>query len=368
MMKLGKWSSTKFDGGDIPSIAGISGGETSGMMAALLDWRTVLAFENTGRESNRTYEYLGELADGLQREIVWMEYRPPRKKGDRPCKSRFQVVSPDRADRTGAPFEMLMEALNAFRAAKGKGPIAPWWKSRICTTYMKTRTARNYVIARGWTTWNEFVGLRADEPDRVRKLRVGVPKRIGRYAPLFDAGITKEDVREFWDAQSFKLGLDPIMGNCTGCFLKDQADLSRALAQPETDAEWWAKQESRWPGWGGQNFAGYRRLASEAEPRLAIERALRAGETPVSDGGIPDARRFHLVVIQEKKRLARQVMPFSCGCEGSQAMAELDPDEEDDFILGLPSEDVGPPEEAEPAPPSSGEIDFYGYDDEAEAS
>lgn len=57
-------------------------------------------------------------------------------KGDRPCHSRFEVVTYQTADRSGAPFEMMMETLNAFRAINGKGPIAPWWKSRICTTYI----------------------------------------------------------------------------------------------------------------------------------------------------------------------------------------------------------------------------------------
>lgn len=335
-LDLLRWSSVRFDSGDVPAIAGISGGETSAMMGALLDRRVVLGFQNTGREAAKTYEFIGRLEEAYGRPFVLLEYRPPKRKGGRPCESRFDVVTHDKLDRTGAPFEMLMQALNDFRAANGKGPIAPWWRSRICTTYMKTRTARNYVNAQGWTTWNEFVGLRADEPSRVEKLRVGVPKRIGRYAPLHDAGITKADVREFWDAQSFKLGLDPLMGNCTGCFLKDQADLSRALMVEETDATWWIEQEKKWPGWGGKNFAGYERLLSEGPARLRIEAALRAGTCPAADPEIPDAKRFKLVVIQERKRIENGSTTFSCGCEGSQAMAELDTEEEEEFILSLP--------------------------------
>lgn len=335
-LDLGKYANVRFDAGDQPTVAGISGGETSAKMAALCSARIVLSFQNTGREHKRTYSFVGELEEALGRVIIPLEFRPPKRKGDRPCKSRVDIVPLHKADRTGAPFEMLMETLNAFRAAKGKGPIAPWWRSRICTTYMKTRTARNFVNARGWTSWNEFVGLRADEPARVAKLRVGVPRRIGRYAPLSDAGITKADVRAFWDAQSFKLDLDPILGNCTGCFLKDQADLSRALAQPETDAQWWIRMEETYPGWGGKNFAGYRRLLSEAGARERIEAALRRGETPANDVEIPDAHRFRLVVIQEKKRIAGQVAPFSCGCEGSDAMSNLDDEAEDEFILALP--------------------------------
>lgn len=233
---------------------------------------------------------------------------------------------------------MLLETLNNFRATKGKGPIAPWWRSRICTTYLKTRTARTYVEkVSDWKAWNEYVGLRADEPDRVARLRVGVPRRIGRFAPLSEANITKADVRRFWDAQAFKLGLDPMLGNCTGCFLKDQTDLSRALVFKETDAEWWIRMAKRYPGWGGKNFAGYDRLRWEAPTRIRIEKALRAGKKPESDGRL-DAKRFRLVVIQERKRLAGEVQPFACECEGSQALANLDDDEEDAYILGLPEE------------------------------
>jgi len=41
-----------------PRIAGISGGASSGMMAALMSPGAVLAFQNTAREAPRTYEFL----------------------------------------------------------------------------------------------------------------------------------------------------------------------------------------------------------------------------------------------------------------------------------------------------------------------
>jgi hypothetical protein len=62
---------------DRPSMAGISGGATSGMMAALLSVDTLMSFQNTGKEHAKTYEFLEALADAIGREIVWLEYRPP---------------------------------------------------------------------------------------------------------------------------------------------------------------------------------------------------------------------------------------------------------------------------------------------------
>lgn len=136
------------------------------------------------------------------------------------------------------------------------------------------------------------------------------------------------------ERQTFKLGIDPIMGNCTGCFLKDQSDLSRALQDAETDADWWIWMENRWPGWGGKNFASYAQLRSEGPLRLKIEADLRESKIPVNDGLLSD-RRFKLVVIQERKRLAGQVVPFACGCEGSEAAASLDTEEEEAWLLSL---------------------------------
>jgi len=342
-MKLGRFATLRdhFRARGQRGIAGISGGSTSGTMGALLDPIVLLSFQNTGREHPRTYEFVGELEDGIGRPIVRLEYRPPPTKGGRPCEARFDVVRHDCLDTTGAPFEMLMEAINAFRAKEGKGKIAPWWKSRLCTTYMKTRTARAYVESLGWESGHdEYVGLRADEPDRIARIRVGHPKRIGRFAPLSDAGITAADVAEFWDMQPFKLGLDPILGNCTGCFLKDQADLSRAMRRPESDIIWWHRMQAKYPGWGGKNFVGYRQLASEYRTRIRIESELRDGVVPENTYRDIDDERFRLVVIQERRRLANGATPFSCGCEGATTLANMEPEEEDAFILSLPSEEA----------------------------
>jgi 3'-phosphoadenosine 5'-phosphosulfate sulfotransferase (PAPS reductase)/FAD synthetase len=318
------------------TIAGISGGQTSATMAALCDASILFSFQNTGKEERRTYLFLERLAEALRRQITWLEYRPPAERGAPPAAARFAVVNAKTADRSGGPFEMMMDAINAYRRSIGKGPIAPWWRSRICTTYMKTRLARRFVESLGWDGHDEFVGLRADEPTRVERLRSGVPKRIGRFAPLSAAGITVQDVAEFWAAQPFQLGLPSHLGNCTGCFLKDQTDLSRALDETG-DVEFWASMQEHYPGFGGKNFAGYRQLATEASIRRKIEAALRAGIAPQNEG--IDPKRFKLVVIQERKRIAGEVAQFSCACEGSDTLAQMDDVEENEYIASLPSED-----------------------------
>lgn len=110
------------------------------------------------------------------------------------------------------------------------------------------------------------VGLRADEPHRVgrvleRNCAISEEKRFADgelvTAPLFDAGVTKEDVREFWAGQEFDLGLshDLNQSNCVFCFMKGERELRR-LAQlkprravgPPTpdDVRWWQDLESRY--------------------------------------------------------------------------------------------------------------------------
>lgn len=339
-LQLGKYARMRDQFASVPGrprVAGISGGRTSGLMAALLDEKALLCFQNTGKEHAETYVFLMKLEDALERRITWLEFRKPAKRGGRPCESRFEIVNFKTANRTGRPFEEMLETLAEFRATKNKGPIAPWWRSRVCTVYMKTRLQRAWTESMGFTSWDECVGLRADEPSRVAKLQVGVPRAIQRMAPLSDAGITKEDVNAFWRTQAFDLNIEPFEGNCTGCFLKDQSDLARAMAADPDDQRWWVAMEQTWPQFGGKNFYGYAALAAEAPVRLQIEQALRDRAVPENDGSLTP-ERFRLVVIQERKRLAGELAAFSCNCEGADAMAELDEDQEADFIANLPEE------------------------------
>jgi hypothetical protein len=98
---------------------------------------------------------------------------------------------------------------------------------RFCTTEMKIRTCDRYVKRHlGWATYTDALGLRADEPKRVLRLRqkrqttveptlYGEEKTVTRassvipgteiHCPLYDAGATEDDVMAFWKAQPFNL-------------------------------------------------------------------------------------------------------------------------------------------------------------------
>lgn len=177
-----------------------------------------------------------------------------------------------------------------------------------------------------------MLGLRADEPDRVAKLPAQETRDKTLRAPLAEAGIKKTDVLELWFDQDFDLGLEEHEGNCDGCFLKDQADRSRAIGNnPETVAYWQGLQD-KYPRFGGRDCVSYAQLAKELPARLLIERMLARGDTPDPEyisavvGDVASPRRLQLVITQERKRLLHGPQKFSCACESS-----MGGDEESEF-------------------------------------
>ncbi len=307
-------------------------------MDVLSDSVALRSFQNTGEEHARTYAFMEALEDATGLKHTWLEYRAPRMKGAPPRDAEFAVVTPKTADRNGGPFDEMMQALADYRATKGLGPISPWARSRICTAYLKSRTQDKWLASLGISKRDECAGLRADEPSRVEKYAWGSTQAVQHFSPLADAGITKADVMEFWSWQAFDLGIKEYEGNCNVCFLKDESDQSRAISEVshETAARWIARQEV-YPQFGGRRHRGYKTLLEEAPARREIEATLSAGDKPENTHNM-EPRRFHLVVIQERKRLKGEVAPFSCNCEGAETLRRMTEEQEDEFVLSLPSD------------------------------
>ncbi len=112
-----------------------------------------------------------------------------------------------------------------------------------------------------------FVGLRGDEPHRVARVRRrngGGPESAGYRGerarmPLFDRGVTREDVEDFWRRRSWNLDLDSEAGlsNCAFCFLKGVGALQNAraalgaeaveeLRDTPCDLNWWVALERKY--------------------------------------------------------------------------------------------------------------------------
>lgn len=182
----------------------------------------IFIFANTGKEMPETLDFVRDCAEHWGVEIIWLEYR---------SRYSFAVVDYETASRDGYPFKQLI--------------IDKWYlpnmMARFCTSELKVLTIERYLKDKGITEWETAVGIRADEPRRVAKMR----QKEGYLTPLADAKIIKQDVINFWRQQDFDLKL-PESGyysNCDLCFLKGYGIKQSLVNENPELAEWWADQE-----------------------------------------------------------------------------------------------------------------------------
>ncbi len=105
----------------------------------------------------------------------------------------------DTASRQGEPFEMLVT----------KRKYLPNMVARFCTQELKVLAINRYLKSIGISDYITFVGVRADEPRRVAKIR----KQEDKYLPLADVNITEKDVWEFWDKNGLSVRLTSRSAN-----------------------------------------------------------------------------------------------------------------------------------------------------------
>jgi 3'-phosphoadenosine 5'-phosphosulfate sulfotransferase (PAPS reductase)/FAD synthetase len=224
-----------------PACISFSGGRTSGYML----WRilqahggtlpddVVVVFANTGKEMPETLDFVEECSKRWSVPITWVEYRTGRK---------AEVVTHATASRNGEPFAALIADRNFL-----PNPVA-----RFCTVEMKVLSAARHLWALGWTEWDNYVGLRADEPYRTAKLKAnpsGGTRGIARFAPLATAGVAVAEVGAFWAANDFDLRLPnsngkTMHGNCDLCFLKSGDQVLSLIREEPARATWWIAMEN----------------------------------------------------------------------------------------------------------------------------
>jgi 3'-phosphoadenosine 5'-phosphosulfate sulfotransferase (PAPS reductase)/FAD synthetase len=222
-----------------PTCISFSGGRTSAYML----WRVleahqmslppeaVVCFANTGKEDEKTLEFVRDCAVNWNVPITWLEFRD--------TEEQFEIVDFDGASRNGEPFEALIRKRNYL-----PNPV-----TRFCTSELKIRPIGRYLLSLGMADTKteaenmSMIGMRADEQRRAAKIED--KSRI----PLVTAGITKEDVGAFWRSQPFDLGLPnnngvTMHGNCDLCFLKGGAQVLSLITEKPERAVWWAKMEA----------------------------------------------------------------------------------------------------------------------------
>jgi len=219
---------------DPPFLLSFSGGRTSGYLLrrvldaydGVLPTGGIVMFANTGREHPATLEFVQRISNEWCR-VYWVEYT-----AETPGWRETSFAS---ASRDGQPFGELIS----------KRKYLPNPVTRFCTSDLKVVPMRKAMRSLGHDDYTTILGIRADEPRRVAKLRGDTERDI--EMPLADAGIRSEDVLSWWAAQPFDLRLpnnDPAFGNCDLCFLKGSARIERVIRNDPTRADWWAEQES----------------------------------------------------------------------------------------------------------------------------
>lgn len=230
-----------------PALISFSGGRTSGfMLKHILDAHggtlpadVHVAFANTGREMPETLDFVQECSERWGVRIVWLEYRAD-------AEHKTAIVNHNSASRNGEPFDAVIASRMML-----PNPVM-----RFCTIEMKIRRIQKYARYHlGWDRWHSVVGLRADEPSRVRSQHARTASgKDGKerglpLMPLFDAGVTKRDVQAFWSQQPFDLRLLNVNGttpegNCDLCFLKGATAIQATMRRRPETAAWWIGREA----------------------------------------------------------------------------------------------------------------------------
>lgn len=221
-----------------PAQLGFSGGRTSGKLLyeilnahdGQLPKDVIVTFANTGKERPETLAFVDKCQTRWGVKIYWLEYRPTR--------PFYAEVNFATADRTGKPFEMMVD----------KERHMPNPTQRLCTKNLKIKTRARFTKAFGLRNWTAIIGIRADEQRRIAKIRASEGKAQGYSCadvamPLVEAGITKPDVLAWWKEQPFNLAIDD--SNCDLCYLLPSARRVERMRQWPGSEKWWIEMERR---------------------------------------------------------------------------------------------------------------------------
>lgn len=191
-------------------VINFSGGQTSAYMT-ILEYKPgdIVLFCDTGREHPKTYKFINdfEANEGIQ--IHRTAYG-------------------------GAGFDALLSR-NGYKRIPNR-------VKRICTVELKVMQAKRYLKSIGVTRFENLIGFRKDEVDRVLRHKERYVKVKTRF-PLYEAGITRQQVDAYWANKPYRLEIPRILGNCTLCFLKGKAAISAILREYPHFADPWIRDE-----------------------------------------------------------------------------------------------------------------------------
>lgn len=191
-------------------VLNFSGGKTSAYMT-IHEYRKedIVIFCDTGREHPKTYKFINDF-------------------------EAFENIPVTRISYPGG-FEAILE--------KRGNKTLPNRLRRFCTDDLKIKTAKKYLRSIGVVRYENLIGFRADEKRRVVSYKEKF-KKVKTIFPLFEQGITKEVIDDYWTKKDYTLEIPHILGNCTLCFMKGKNAIASILVSfPELADPWIADEE-----------------------------------------------------------------------------------------------------------------------------
>lgn len=201
-----------------------------------------LVFDNTGFERDETYAFISDLERHVGVSITRLERGPF---------GVFQVVGHNSLNRTGEPFKQLIrEHIKRRDGTIGPRPLPSDGPRRLCSGELKTKTTHRYLRAKGWGRYRSTIGFRADEKGRVLRRKKADAKHprgvveggLGLF-PLYDAGVTAQDVYDFWEPIPWRLAIPSWRGNCDNCFMMSEIKMKERMAFDIKSVEPWIEME-----------------------------------------------------------------------------------------------------------------------------
>jgi len=187
----------------------------------------IVCFANTGKEDEATLRFVQDCSEHWNVPITWLEYRA----------EGYAVVDYATASRNGEPFEALIE----------KKQYLPNTFARFCTSELKIIPMKKYLKSLGHEDIVTFVGIRADEPRRVAKMKTNDDVK---ETPLATANVTIAEILSFWKYKTFNLQTitvngNSLLSNCDLCFLKKTNHLMGLIQDKPGRAVWWVNMEKK---------------------------------------------------------------------------------------------------------------------------
>lgn len=186
-------------------LVSVSGGRTSTFMAKKLkddysdQYEMIFVFSNTGEEWEETLVFMDRCDREFGLGCVWVESVVHAGREG----TTHKIVNFETASRKGEPFEQVIRKYGIPNKAFPH-----------CSRELKFRPITSYAKSIGWKNYLTAIGIRADEPRRIRD-----DKNL--IYPLFNMFPTdKPTIIDWWSQQRFDLQLKEHQGNCKWCWKK----------------------------------------------------------------------------------------------------------------------------------------------------